>query len=141
MYDNEYIQELFSALLFVAIFIIIIALVVGILYLLTLQNLLNRISPQNRSVDPGNVWLMLIPFFNLIYAFILYPKISESVANEYASRGLPPQDDFGKSLGVIMPILSLCSFIPFLGGLAGIANLVIWIIFWSKMSGYKKQLS
>jgi hypothetical protein len=138
--DKE-VEYLIGGLLLFVIIIAIIALIVAIFYLLTLQNLLNRVKPENRTVEPSNVWLMLIPLFSLVYAFILYPKISESVAREYESRGLPPQGDFGKSLGITMPILSLCGIIPFIGGLAGLANLVIWIIFWSKMSGYKNQLS
>ena len=140
MYSSE-LSNLIAGMLLFIVFIILICIVVGILYLLTLQNLLKRVQPENRVVDPGNVWLMLIPIFNLIYAFILYPKISESVAREYESRGMSPNGDFGKSLGITMPILSLCGFFPFLGSLAGLANLVIWIIFWSKMSGYKNSLA
>lgn len=128
-------------LLIIAVFFLVIAIVIGILYLLTLQNLLYKVSPQNRTAAPGDVWLLIIPFFNLIYAFILYPKISESVEKEYSTRGLAKQDDFGKSLGLLMPVLSLCAFVPVLGFLAGFANLIIWIIFWSKMVGYKSQLS
>ena len=138
----EQLQALLAAGIFIILFIVIAALVVGILYLLTLQNLLNRVKPENRTVSPGNVWLLLIPIFNLIYPFILYPKIAESVSKEYQSRGLPADGDFGKGLGITMPILSLCGIIPFIvGPLAGLANLVIWIIFWSKMSKYKGQLA
>lgn len=140
MYSSEY-YEILAGMIFVLIFIGLIALVVGILYLLTLQNVLKRVRPENRSVDPSNVWLMLIPLFNLIYAFILYPKISESIAREYAAREMSPDGDFGKTLGTVMPILSLCGFIPILGSFAGLANLVIWIIYWSKMGGYKNSLA
>lgn len=136
----EQLEALLAAGLFILIFIVIAALVVGILYLLTLQNLLNRVKPENRTVSPGNVWLLLIPIFNWIYPFILYPKISESVAKEYQSRGLSADGDFGKGLGITMPILTLCGIIPVIGALAGLANLVIWIIFWAKMSKYKNQL-
>ena len=129
-----------SEILILSFFILLIALIPGILYLLTLQNLLKVVSQENRFVSPDNVWLMLIPLFNLIYPFILYPKISDSVAEEYKSRGWQPDGDFGKGLGTAMPILGLCSIIPIIGILASIGNLVIWIIFWSKMSGYKNTL-
>lgn len=133
-------KALLAAGIFLVIFVVIAALVVGILYLLTLQNLLNRVKPENRAVSPGNVWLLLIPIFNWIYPFILYPKISESVSKEFQSRGLPADGDFGKGLGITMPILTLCGIIPVIGALAGIGNLVIWIIYWVKMSKYKNQL-
>ena len=108
---------------------------------LTLQNLLKRISSENRVVEPSNVWLMLIPLFNLVYAFILYPKISESLKNEFLKRGLADSGDYGKSLGTAMAVLGLCGFIPIFGGFASIAHLVIWIIYWVKMSEYKSKLS
>jgi hypothetical protein len=34
----------------------------------------------------------------------------------------------------------LCGIIPLLGVLAGIGNLVIWIIFWVKMAEFKNML-
>jgi len=36
-----------------------------IFYLLTLQNALKTISPQNRKMEPGKVWLLFIPLFSV----------------------------------------------------------------------------
>lgn len=126
-----------SGIIFV---IVAVVLVLVIVYLLTLQNVLKQVGSKNREVEPGNVWLMLIPFFNIVYGFILYPKICDSIKNEYQSRGLRENGDFGRGMGIAMPILNLCGIIPIIGGLAGLANLIIWIVFWSKMSGYKTTL-
>lgn len=123
------------------LFSALIGFFVAVLYLLTLQNLLKKVSSESRVIEPGKVWLMLIPLFNLVYAFILYPKISESVKNEFLKRGLADSGDYGRSLGTAMAVLGLCGFIPVLGGLAGFANLVIWIIYWVKMSEYKSKLT
>ena len=139
--NNEAFELLLGIGIVIILFTALIGIVVAVLYLLNLQNLLKRISVENRVVEPGNVWLMLIPIFNLVYAFILYPKISESVKNEFLKRGLSDSGDYGKSLGTAMAVLGLCGFIPSLGGFAGIADLVIWIIYWVKMSEYKSKLS
>jgi len=139
--NNEAFELLLGIGIVIILFTALIGIVVAVLYLLNLQNLLKRISVENRVVEPGNVWLMLIPIFNLVYAFILYPKISESIKNEFLKRGLSDSGDYGKSLGTAMAVLGLCGFIPILGGLASIANLVIWIIYWVKMSEYKSKLS
>lgn len=127
-------------LLIVLIIAAIIGIVVAIFYLINLQNLLKEIAPGNRTVEPGNVWLMLIPLFSLIYGFILYPKVSESLKNEMEARELNEQSDYGRMLGLSMPILSLVGFIPVVGNLAGIANLVIMIVYWVKMANYKDKL-
>ena len=70
-------EEIFVAILMLLVFAG--AILVAVFYLLNLQNLLKQITPANRQVEPGNVWLMFIPLFNIIYPFILYPKITDSV--------------------------------------------------------------
>jgi hypothetical protein len=122
--------------IFIAIFVII-ALVITIFYLLNLQNLMKSIKEENREVPPGNVWLMLIPIFSTIYSFILYPKISASVKKELESRG--EQGDGSKNLGLAVAITAALSWVPFLNGIAGLANFIIWIIWWSKTAGYKNK--
>lgn len=121
-------------------FILAIMLVIAIFYLLNLQNLLKEIDQKNRLVEPGNVWLMFIPLFNIVYPFILYPKIADSVRNEYQARGIKKAGDFSRGIGVAMPILSLCGIIPVIGSLAGLANFVLFIIFWVKTAEYKNEL-
>ncbi len=115
-------------------------LTVAILYLLNLQNLLKQVGQERQLVPPTNVWLMFIPFFNIIYPFILYPRICDSIKAEFEYRGMQEAGDYGRGIGIAMPILGLCGIIPFLGALAGLANFVLFIIFWVKMAGYKTKL-
>ena len=118
---------------------LLIALVVAILYLLNLQNLMKSIKEENREVSPGNVWLMLIPLFSLVYAFILYPKISASVKKELESREMDTEGDGAKNLGLALAITGALSLIPVIGGLAGLANLVVFIMWWVKTAGFKNK--
>jgi hypothetical protein len=122
------------------LFILAIVVVIGVFYLKNLQDTLKECAPHNQQVPPGNVWLMFIPIFNYIYPFILYPKISESLRLEFEERGHPQGGDYCKNIGITMPILTLCGWIPVLGGLAGLANFILWIIFWVKMAQFKNQL-
>jgi hypothetical protein len=48
----------------------IIWLIPTIFYLKTLQDTLKEISVENRRMPPPNVWLLLIPLFNLVWAFL-----------------------------------------------------------------------
>jgi hypothetical protein len=113
---------------------------VAVLYLKNLQDTLKECDAKNQQVPPVNVWLMFIPLFNLIYPFILYPKISESLKREFESRNSPQEGDYGRSLGITLPILGVCGIIPVLGIFAGIGNLVVFIIFWVKMAEFKNKL-
>jgi hypothetical protein len=117
-----------------------IVLVVFILYLITLMNTLNAVSPQNRRLTPGLVFLLLIPLFNLVWNFIVVTKIRDSLQAEFAARNLSGQG-FGYGVGLAMCILYIVSFVPLINLLAAPAMLVCWIIYWVQIAGYKGQLS
>jgi magnesium-transporting ATPase (P-type) len=128
-------------IIIVVYFLFIIGLItVNVFYLINLSETLKEVDESRRKVPTSNVWLMLIPLFNLVYPFILYPRVSESLNEEFEYRGLPKEGDFGKSLGTAMGILSLVSIIPFIGFLCLIAYIIILVIYWQKMSGYKQLL-
>ena len=123
------------------LFVIVIgSIVLNVFYLLNLQDTMKEVVEARRKVPPVNVWLMFIPLFNIIYPFILYPNISDSVKAEYEHRGMPAKGDFARGIGIAMPILSLVSIIPYLGILIAIANLVLFIVFWSKMAEFKNEM-
>lgn len=116
------------------------AILVFVLYLKNLQDLLKEVSSNNRDVPPANVWLMFIPFFSIIYSFILYPKIASSLTKEFEGRGIPQEGDYGKGLGLAMAIIGVVGLVPQLGDFTGIPSLVILIIYWVKMAKYKELL-
>lgn len=117
-----------------------IALLIGILYIATLQKALNRCSIDSRTISPGSVWLLLIPFFNIVWQFVLVSKISESLHNEFTKRNINADPQPGKSIGLAYCILSVGSIIPVLGGLTSLASFICWIIYWYKISGYSEKL-
>jgi magnesium-transporting ATPase (P-type) len=143
---NNY-YELFSQFLGLAIGIIAVAVFILVMYLLTLQNVLKEVSDNNRLVPAANVWLMFIPIFSTFYVFYLYPRISNSINAEMDERGASDGSDYGKTLGMTLATLGLVSSLlsyakiaPSLSGLLSLTNLVLFIIFWSKMAGFKTKL-
>ncbi len=119
-----------------------IALVPKIFYLITLQQTLEKIRPENRTMAPGQVWLEIIPLFGLVWQFFNVTNISDSIKNELLSRGITPDEPRpAYSIGLTHCILACCSVIPFLGYLAALGSLVCWIIFWVKVANYKSRLT
>ncbi len=113
----------------------------SVLYVKNLMDLLKEVDPKHRQVHPGFVWMLFIPFYGaVIYPFMLYPRIARSLENEFDARNNPQPGDYGKSLGIVLPILICCMIIPFLNILALIGFIVIGIIFWVKMAQYKRML-
>ena len=132
--------------LFALIFLLWLLLIGGgitasVFYVKNLMDLLKEVSPKNRQVHPGFVWMLFIPFYGaFIFPFSLYPKIAESLRREFDDRNSPQEGDYGKSLGIVLPILTCCFIIPVLNILAIIGLLVVGIIFWVKMAQYKSML-
>lgn len=134
-----------EAMFFAIIFAIIIlsgAIVVVVFYLKNLQDMLRECDPSNLQLPPGNVWLMFIPLFNIVYGFIMYPKISESLRREFEYRGAPQPGDYLKALGMVMPILNVAGLIPVqaIKGVIGLGSLVVLIIYWVKAAEMKNKL-
>jgi len=48
-----------------------IILLPTIFYLITLQNTLHQVKFENRKMQPGQVWLCLIPLFGVIWQFFV----------------------------------------------------------------------
>jgi hypothetical protein len=127
------------------IVIIIVGVLIGIgiqvMYLLTLQNVLKQVSPENQKMPPGQVWLNLIPLFNLVWQFIIVNRIADSLQAEFAKRGIKVDEARpGYGVGLAYCICSVSGWVPLLGVLASLGGLVCWIIYWVKMSNYKKML-
>ena len=127
--------------LFFLFLIVPIFIGIGICYILTLQRALSRCAPQNRAASPESAWLLLIPLFNIVWQFILYPRISESLEREFRSRNLPIEHDPAKNLGLALAVLHVCSFIPVVHIATGIAGFICFILYWVKISGYSNQLA
>lgn len=117
-----------------------ICIIVQVLYLLTASNTLKAVRPEFRQVDPGQVWLSMIPLFHLIWPFILNPKIVASVKADLEARGSEQAGDYGKSIGTIYPALRFGGYVPYIGGLFSLAYLVLFIIWWAKLNNFKQQL-
>jgi hypothetical protein len=124
-----------------------------ILFLLTQQNTLKLVHPDNRSISPSAVWLQIIPFFGLIWQFFVVSRIADPLSREFSFR--ENNFSFEKSLetpsyttnskptygiGLVYCILMCCIFIPMLNILTTLAGIVCWIIYWVKLSTYKNKL-
>ncbi len=116
-------------------------LIPAVFYLLTLQKALERCSAELRTMPPGQVWLLLIPFFNVIWQFMVVNSIATSLRNEFSKRNIPLSEaEPGKSVGLALCISTVASIIPLLNLIAGPVSLVCWIIYWVKISGYSSML-
>jgi hypothetical protein len=131
-------------------------LAIAVLYTLTLYNTLNAVSPTNRKIQSGLIWLFLIPVFHLIWHFVIVNKLSESIKAEYLNKGQDvPEFKPGYGSGIIASFCWIASFtlstfqnlanisitpINMFEGLLNIVGVIAWVLYWIKIAGYKKKI-
>jgi hypothetical protein len=110
----------------------VVMLVLQILFLMSLSKCLAAVSSRNRKMEPGQVWLNLIPFFNYVWLILTILRVSESLENEYESRGLRGDGDFGKMMGIMYYVSMFVCFC---------VTPILLILYWMKIAGYTKALT
>ena len=111
--------------------LILVAITIQVLFLLTISRCLKEIAPRNRKMEPGQVWLCLIPLFGFVWTIIMLLRVADSLKDEFYDRDLQGDGDYGKTLGIVYIVSSI---------ICGIVGLVCFIMYWVKISGYTKQL-
>lgn len=148
---NKFIETQFTLFLLV---LYVLFLVAFIFFVNVQQQTLKAVREQNRSMEPGKVWLQLIPIFGLVWQFTVTKSIADSLRAELESRNKE------SSLGIwdegitdevnIHPtyttgrwycILLCISAIPFVGFLTGIFAVVLWITYWGQLNKYRNIIA
>ncbi|AQT67315.1 hypothetical protein STSP2_00458 [Anaerohalosphaera lusitana] len=138
---SEQVSQLLLVLLIGGVVLIITAIVVQILYLLTLAKALKKCSPANREMPPGLVWLELIPVFNLIWRFFNVINVSDSLGREFRSRNMNEEASPARTSGMLYSIFSCGGVIPLIGSfLVLILAPIFWMIYWVRIRKYSKKL-
>lgn len=135
-------------LIFVLVIGLLIGLAIYIPFLLTLHRALDGCSPENRRMNPGQVWLLFIPLFNWFWLFQVVSAIGDSFDAEHRKRGIPmteprPTYRLGMAYATTSLIGTVLSYIPvinIIGSLAGLAGFVLWIVYWVKVAQIKNEL-
>jgi hypothetical protein len=112
-----------------------------IFYLIALQRALASCAVENRRMQPGLVWLQLVPLVGLVWQFFVVLAVSDSLHAEFQKRGVVEEPDPGRSLGLAMCILFACGVVPFLGVLTVLAGFVCWVLYWVRIAGLTAKLA
>ena len=153
MYSGDDFQYLGVVLAVMSVFLVIYY-VPKIFFLIMQQNLLKAIKPESRMMEPGLVWLQLIPVFAWGWQFYVVSKISDSLRREFYSWGnedsilgytdpgsvMPSGEMPAYGIGIAYCVLICCTIVPYLGCLAMVGALVCWIVYWVKLAEYKAKV-
>ena len=128
--------------LFIALLLVALILIPKIFYLITLQSTLKAISEENRKMPPNNVWLQLIPLFGIVWHFIIVKNMADSISAEANLKNIKIDEQKpAYNIGLAMCILNCFFIIPYLNILTGIASLICFILYWTKINSYKSKIT
>jgi hypothetical protein len=84
-----------------ATFAIVTVFLVGVaLYCLSLQKCLSLIQPSCQAMNPKMVWLMFVPFYNIIEDFFIILNVTRSIEQEaQINQHLGVMNSFGRVSG------------------------------------------
>jgi hypothetical protein len=145
------------------IFLLLLFVVPAILFVLTQQNTLKAIRPENRLLRPGLVWLQFIPVFGQVWQFVVVSRIVGSALRQRMSF----RDDsilglthdaaaaIGKqptlAMGIIYCSLEVISILflfttlnpttQIIHGLVVLAEIICWVIYWVQLGSLKIKLT
>jgi hypothetical protein len=134
--DSVTVIRIVAGLVFAGVFV-----AVGIFYILTLSRALKKCSIPSRTMEPGMVWLLLVPLVNIVWHFFVVLALAKSLSNEFRARNfMNVEPEPGKAIGIAMCTCGACAIVPILGILAGLAQLVLIVVYWAKIAGYSQML-
>jgi len=122
----------------IVVLVIAIAILLVVCYLL--YTCFKRIPQQYRLMEPGMVFLLLIPCVNLVWIFFVTSRLSRSFQAYFAAHPGANVGDCGQQIGLWWSICYALQIIPFVNYLAGPAALVLAIIYLVKVLGLKNQI-
>lgn len=137
-----------------------------ILFLLTQFNTLRLIKGENRTLQPGWVWLQLIPAVGQIWQFVVVTRISSSIRKQWQAADedsiLGIDADTVATARNSKPTLAIgityctlnaaCIFFnlfltagpnskeAMIVGSTGLISVVCWVIYWVALAGWKRRL-
>ena len=125
-----------------------VGLAIGVVICYLLYSCFERIPPQHRQMESWQVFLLLIPCFNIVWNFFVLPKLARSYQSYFAEQGRTDVGDCGEQIGLYYAICCaagmVLSWVPLLGLLAFLlvpASLVLGIIYLVKVLTLKGQIA
>jgi hypothetical protein len=124
----------------VALVVFVISLAMAVAVCLIVTSALARVPVEHRKMEPGQVWLLLIPCFGLVWNFFVFQRVPDSFRSYFEARGRTEFGDCGRGLGLAYAITAVLCTLPLVNYLAAPACLVLLIVSLVRFHELKRHL-
>ncbi len=127
------------------VLLVVLSAVVGFfLWLSAAANALAACRRRNRDMEPGSVWLCLVPVFGIVWSYFVAVRTAEALRREFRERELRSGGtDFGYSLGMASCICSHVGWATWwliVGMPAIVVGVILEFSHASRLRGYTARL-
>lgn len=136
--DNLDPATLFAVYGFIFLIIFAVLFAATIVVCLLVSKCYTQIPEKHRKMTPGQVWLLLIPCFGIIWNFFVFPGLFKSYKSYFDSIEVTAQGDTYIQVGlwyaICCAVTSTCWFIPcvsliiFISGPAAFVLLILCLV-------------
>ena len=127
--ETALVAAIISIALIVMFISMAIALAIKVAICAVLYISVSRIPPEHHKIQPGLIWLLLIPLFDLFWNFFVFLRVPESFQSYFQSQGRTDVGDCGRGVGQWYAICAVAGLVPCVNWIAAPAALVLLIIF------------
>lgn len=123
--------------------LIVAAFLLGIyFYCRALVACLERVSPAAQTMPPRAVWLMFVPFYNIIEDFFIIHGVTQALeAESRLTTRLAGLRHFGAVSGYGWCVAQVLALAPArLGEVAGLVALALWLMHWRFIATVNRRL-
>lgn len=120
---------------------VVLGLVLLASFLAAIQRVLMRVAPENRRMSPGQVWLNLVPIFNLVWCTVTVERVAESLRNEFLSRQMhSAKETYGRGRGLTVLGLLASGVLFYPAFICYPIAVVYAILYWRQLARYAERL-
>ena len=139
--DDKAAWAIGAAVVGVIAVIAVVGLLINAVICYFISSWLSKVPAAHRKMEPGMVWLLMIPCFPIVWNFFVFLRVPESFKSYFDAQGRTDVGDCGRSIGLAYAICVACSFIPLVNYITGPASLVLLIIALVKFNELKNKLA
>ena len=131
-----------ETLLVIMLVLLLLFLVAGVMFIVSQQKLATNLTTANGEQKIHGIWFwtQLIPLWNIVALIVTQVKINEQYKifmHNHSSQSV----GYSITLFYWYLGLSLVGLVPIVGVFASLASMIVFIMFWVKMSKATKQIN
>ena len=111
----------------IGVVVLLAILIPQVISVVVYHRALSALPEDRRLMSPQTTYLLLIPFFDTAFEFVVVLRLSRSFEEHFAAEGLSQEGGFGRGVGLAFCVCNALALIPLAGLLPAVAGFLLWI--------------